>query len=145
MREEKSGEFAIDDPIKAFFTPQEPKTEDEGAVQVLAAFMADKDNASVISDIQGKLGSNDTFGGSNSDDGQMDATDEKELRDNALKGAEWNHTISETLVNITPTANVSYAQQFLDKYSDSLKTQEGTIEKTIAGTCLLYTSPSPRD
>ena len=133
VREEESEKFSNTDPIKAFFAPQEPKTEDEEAVQVLAAFMADKGNESVISNVQGKLGSNDKFGGSNKDDGQMDAKDEKELRDNALEGAKWNHTISETLVNITPTAKVSYAQQFMDKYMDSLKTQEGVIGETIDG------------
>ena len=36
-------------------------------------------------------------------------------------------------MNITPTANVSYAQQFMDKYWDSLKTQEGVLGKRVDG------------
>ena len=133
MREEKSGEFANTDPIKAFLQPDPPTTEDEAAAKTLAAFMADRNNESVISDVQGKLGDKVDFGGSSEDSGKMDAKDEKELRDDGLKGTDWNHTISDTLVNITPTAKVNYAQQFMDKYLDSLATQEGVLGETIDG------------
>ncbi len=122
------------DPIKAFLTPTPPDTtEEEKRAKELAAFMANPENIDKIGTIESTLSTNVDFGGSSETDGVMKAADEKELRTKGLKDSDFNHTISETLVNITPTAKVSYAEQFTSKYMDSLKTQEGIMDEVIKG------------
>jgi hypothetical protein len=134
VREEESGKLANKDPVKAFLRSAPPDVgEEEKAVQAVAEFMADKKNAGVLNTLESKLGKNVNFGGSTENNGVMKADDEKELRTTGLKGGDFNHTISETLVNINPTARVSYSQQFIDKYMDSLKTQEGILDAEIEG------------